>query len=176
MIFLITNSRLCKPQLMLLKIREAAMAGVDYILLRENHLDDEAYKDLALSSLQMLTGSKTELVICHRDGLADDLGLKKHNRFLERSSSSFTVATHSQEEVRQIPGLYFYSPIFETTCKPGVPPKGVDFCSKNLIALGGVCLETLPLLTGFDHIGVMSEWLQTPDVYHLIKSYRRYGY
>ncbi|MBI9013581.1 MAG: thiamine phosphate synthase [Clostridiales bacterium] len=177
MLFFITNRNACGELKLLLKTREAALAGVDYILLRENDLGDDEYRKLAVSMLQMLTQTKTELVICHRDVIADELGLKKHNRFHERTSASFTVSTHSEMEVYSLNDqLIFYGPVFETTCKEGVKAKGIDHIkSSNVIALGGITIEKSEKLK-VNHVAVMSEWLSSNTVYDLVKAYKKYGY
>ncbi|MCH4890365.1 hypothetical protein EZV73_22470 [Acidaminobacter sp. JC074] len=177
MIFLFTNRLACGDNALLLKIREASLAGADYILLRENDLSDKAYKDFALSALQMMTGTETDLVICHRDHIADELKLKKHNRFYDYKNDSFTVSIHGEEEYKKINGgLFFYSPIFPSKCKPGVKEKGLFFKKEGMIALGGVTLDKLKLLDGIDHIGVMSEWLETDNTFELIRNYKISGY
>lgn len=177
MLFFITDRKLCGDLKLLLKTREAALAGVDYILLRENDLDDDAYKNLAVSMLQMLVQTKTELVICHRDHIAQVLGLKKHNRYIEKTDSSFTVATHTEEEVENVSNqLFFYSPVFETDCKKGVVAKGISHIkSDHVIALGGITISRVKDLT-VSHLAVMSEWLTTENVYELVKQYKTYGY
>jgi len=177
MLFFITNRKACGELKLLLKTREAALAGVDYILLRENDLEDDDYGKLAVSMLQMLAQTKTELIICHRDVIADKLGLKKHNRFHERTPTSFTVSTHSEMEVHALNDqLFFYSPVFETTCKEGVKAKGIDHIkSSNVIALGGITIEKSEKLP-VDHVAVMSEWLSSNTLYDLVKAYKKYGY
>ena len=177
MIFFFTDMNKCGHSQLLLKIREAALAGVDYILIRENQLDDASYYDLTLSALQMLTGTQSELVLCHRDAIADMLGLKKHNRFNERTEESFTVSTHSGEEIDQLNNqLFFFSPIFPSVCKPGVKPKGLLFSHPNMIALGGVNKETVNELNSIHHIGIMSEWIESHELYELVKYYKKLGY
>jgi len=177
MLFFITNRKACGELKLLLKTREAALAGVDYILLRENDLKDDDYKNLAVSMLQMLTQTKTELVICHRDAIADELGLKKHNRFHERTQVSFTVSTHNEMEVNALDEqLFFYSPVFETICKEGVKAKGIDHIkNSNVIALGGISIENSEKLP-VNHVAVMSEWLSSNALYDLVKAYKKNGY
>lgn len=177
MLFFFTDRLRCGELKLLLKTREAALAGVDYILLRENDLDDEAYENLALSMSQMMIQTSSELVICHRDHIADKLGLKKHNRFIEKTKDSFTVATHTLDEIERLDDqLFFYSPVFETDCKKGMKGKGIDHIkSDHVIALGGISLEKskdLPV----KHVAVMSEWLTCDDVYNLVKAYKLIGY
>ena len=176
MICLFTNLKLCGESKLLLKIREASLAGVDYIYLRENDLADKEYSSLALSAVQMMIGTRTELVVCHKDHIADKYNLKKHNRYLERTQKSFTVSVHTEEEAKDIEGCFFYSPIFETNCKPGVRSVGLNFSHKNLIALGGINKTKIKKLKHINHIGIMSEWLETEDVFQLIKFYKSYGY
>lgn len=181
MIFLITNKNLVTHNVLLMKIRAAALAGVDYILLRENQLNDQAYFDLALSVMQMLTGTRTELVICHRPRIAEELGLKQHARYQERTAQSFSVSTHSKEELVALdPNQYaFYGNVFETTCKPSLGARGLDAlnCHPNAIALGGINLTTLHMLDDrVKHIGIMSEWLAVEDLRTYIGRLREKGY
>lgn len=181
MIFFITNTNLCSNNQLLLKIREASLAGVDYILLRENTLSDIAYHNLALSCLQMMAGTKTELVVCHRPIVAKALNLKIHNRFVEKTEESFSVSTHCVEELKSLSqDTYgFYSNVFETCCKPGkkpIPRAGLTE-HVNSVALGGVNRKNLELLNGYtQHIAVMSEWLKSEDLNGLIKFYRKNEY
>lgn len=177
MICFITDRKRCGINQLLLKIREAALAGVDYILLRENDMTETAYEGLLLSSLQMLTYSKTEIVVCHRPELAKKYALKSHRRFLEHDASAFSVATHHLDEVHQHQGTYcFYSPIFTTDCKPGVQPKGTDYYREDMIALGGINQMNIHQLKGFKHIGIMSEWLTSDNIQSLLQVYRDLGY
>jgi len=176
MIIFISNLGLCHESKFLLKVREASLAGVNYIYLRENDLSDRQYKDLALSCMQMMIGTKTELVVCHRDHIADQLNLKKHNRFHEKTESSFTVSTHTLDEVKEVKGYYLYSPIFETLCKPGVKAKGLNHYESKMIALGGINQSRLNELTNINHVALMSEWLIVEDVFNLVKTYKKYGY
>ncbi len=177
MIFLFTNRMICGENALLLKIREASLAGVDFILLRENDMCDISYKKLALSALQMMTGTKTELVICHRNHIADELKLRKHNSYHNFHMDSFTVSIHHKNELQNLgEKMFFYSPIFETKCKPGAKLKGTGFSHPNMIALGGIKLNRLSLLEDINHIGVMSEWLEVKDTFELIQQYRKSGY
>jgi thiamine monophosphate synthase len=181
MIFLITNTSLCSENLLLLKIREAALNGVDYILLRENTLDSEVYYQLALSVSQMLSGTKTELIVCHRNDIAKKLNLKCHNRFKERVKETFTVSVHNQEELLMVDKNQYpmFSNVFETSCKPGKKPidHGDLGHHDNTIALGGINQSTIcQLNNAVKHVAVMSEWLFEDDLKALIRSYRLYGY
>lgn len=177
MIFLFTDMSRFPLNTLLLKIREASLAGADYIMIRDNQLSDFDYYNLVLSAIQMTTGTRTEIVVCHRDNIGDQLGLKKHNRFKERTSDSFTVSIHSREELAELDHqLFFYSPIFPSTCKPGVPPKGLSWHHDRMIALGGVNQQTVHQLIGVHHIGIMSEWLMSDKLYDLILYYKRLGY
>lgn len=181
MIFLITDRKSCTTNELIRRIRSAAMAGADYVLLRENDMENDGYYQLALSILQILTGTKMELVICHRPEIAKALGLKLHSRFAEMTVDSFSVSTHTIEEIRCVPKekFAFYGNVFYTNCKPGVFPKQhapLKLHNKS-IALGGISLKNVHELAGYTmHIGVMSGWLTCDDVELYIKTFKKKGY
>lgn len=181
MIFFISNTKLCPINKMLLKIREAALLGVDYLYLRENHLDDSDYYQLGLSILQVLTHTSMELVICHRPHIARKLGLKQHARFHERTKEAFSVSTHTLYEVKSVETFpyFFYGNVFETKCKKGVKAKSVSplIYYQNIIALGGITKENVKKLPSeVRHIGIMSEWLETDNIASLVNYYKSLGY
>lgn len=181
MIFLITNLEIVPYNTLLLKIRSASLNGADAILLRENNLNDDDYERLLIAALEMTTNTKTEIIVCHRPEIARRFNLKLHSRFSERLDESYSISTHSEEEILVIKDhqYCFYSHVFSTDCKKGLPPRtSLPLKSHtNSIALGGVTLKTLPKLEGIcQHIGVMSEWLLTPSIGDLIHKYRSFGY
>jgi thiamine monophosphate synthase len=180
MIFLITNSALCPRNELLGRIRTASMLGVDYILLRENTLSMAEYEELLLSAIQMMTCTRTEIVVCHRPELAEKYSLKLHSRFRE-FKNSFSVSTHSLEELETLSKsqIAFYGHVFETACKEGVMPRSKSplLYSDKVIALGGVNSRTVRLLPNeCRNIGIMSEWLICDDLPSLIQNYRKNGY
>lgn len=179
MIFFISNLQICGINETLRRIREASLKGLDYIVLRENDLEDDALKAYAQSILQVIAHTETELIISHRDYIADLLGVKKHNRFKERTKDSFIVSTHSGEEIMQVEGYHFFSHIFKTSCKADLEPKGIQLlerlASPRLVALGGINCETVDDLKSCKHLAVMSEWL-TGDVVNIIETYRKKGF
>jgi len=180
-IFFITHGKNLTQGQLLLKVRAAAMEGVDYILLRENHLSHQAYLSLAQSVQQMLSQSKTQLVVCHRPKVADLLGVKLHSRFQERLGDSFSVSTHSVEEMLQVKEdqFCFYGNVFETDCKKGLAGRGPEALGyhKQAVALGGVTLTTAPLLVEHTkNIGLMSSWQTSEDIGALIRQLRQHGF
>lgn len=181
MIFLVTNLNMCPRNEMLLRIREAALSGANFVLLRENQLSEEAYKEFALTILQVLSNTSTELIVCHRPQIAKLLNLKLHNRYSELSENSFSVSTHQLSEVKKVPGeIYcFYGHVFETDCKRGLEPRYMTPLKHhhNSVALGGVNLNNIHALKGMtQHIAMMSSWLKTEELSNMIKKMISYGY
>lgn len=87
----------------------------------------------------------------------------------EQKRILFGVSAHSLEEILLADGCgadyVFYSPVFETSCKPGAVPKGTDalekICKKSplpVYALGGILPENavLCLKAGAAGVCVMS--------------------
>ncbi len=181
MIFFITDGKKLSQGQLLSKIRAAALSGVDYIMLRENHLSDESYLALASSVQQIVDQTHTDLVVCHRPKIAEILGVHLHSRFHERLDVSFSVATHSKEEMQVIDQATYclYGHVFESACKEGLAPRGYHELSghKKAVALGGINLSRAKELMGkAKHLAFMSAWQESEDIRHFIDVLRPMGY
>ncbi len=192
MIFLITNRKQCKQIDFQKRVREASLAGVDYVLIREKDLDNEELRIIALE-LEQLSTAKTKIIIGHSKEVfhqIDDVYL--HNSFNDINPDTFSVATHNIEEIKAVMNTNisyaFVSHIFKTKCKENQMPKGVKFIEESLevtsdskieiVALGGINRETINVLreTKLKHIAIMSEWLECDNIKKLIQDYRKLGY
>lgn len=179
MIIFVTNLEQCEQNKMLSKIREAALLGVDYILLREPQLSQEAYESLVHIILQIIENTKTELIIAHHKNIACKLKIKYHVSHHAYDSNAFSVAVHNKEELSTLHRKQYalFSVAFETTCKPGKEP--LDWSDYKLynktIALGGITFDNAHLLKDYaNHIAMMSSWLEVDDLRNGIKMLKRY--
>lgn len=145
--------------LFLNQIERVAKSGVDVIILREKDLDAKTYEVLA----------KQVIVICERYNVLCvlhtfiDVALHlnhphihvPYGMFLENENmlsdnfETIGVSTHALDEVLYVEqhgaSYVTLSPIYETTCKPGVTPKGLTFLENvssatklPVYALGGI--------------------------------------
>lgn len=174
----ITNRSLCSGDF-LTRIERICRAGADYVVLREKDLGEEEYTDLAKKCLEI---SKEKLIINSRVKVAKALGINKIQLsfadFLEYGRGGFEkvgVSVHSLQEAKtaEAAGADFLiaGHIFETDCKKGVLPRGVDFIKEiekgvsiPVFAIGGINLRTAPLLKDSGIFGVcLMSGLMTGD-------------
>ncbi|MBN2797185.1 MAG: thiamine phosphate synthase [Clostridia bacterium] len=179
MIIFVTSLEICEQNKMLGKIREAALLGVDYILLREPQLSPEAYENLALIILQIIGNTKTELIIAHHKNIAEKLKLKYHVSFHAFDEHAFSVSIHRKEELKhlRLNQYALFSVAFETSCKPGKKPLDwTEYGAKNeIIALGGITFENAGLLKNYvNHVAMMSSWLLCENLSSRIKHLKCY--
>jgi thiamine-phosphate pyrophosphorylase len=121
-----------QEQRLLAKIAECAVAGVEYIQLREKDLETRALEDLALKIMAVLGGSRTQLLIngrtdvalaCGAHGVhlpANDLSASEVRSIFPRVGRSepvIGVSAHSADEVASAEphGASFavFGPVFE---------------------------------------------------------------
>jgi thiamine-phosphate pyrophosphorylase len=121
-----------QEQRLLAKIAECAVAGVEYIQLREKDLETRALEDLALKIMAVLGGSRTQLLIngrtdvalaCGAHGVhlpANDLSASEVRSIFARVGRSepvIGVSTHSAREMASAEshGASFavFGPVFE---------------------------------------------------------------
>ena len=142
---------------------------------------------------QMLTSCKTKIIIAHDRILYGEFKeIYLHNSYGDINSSTYTVSLHSLYELKNIIKSHisyaFIGHIFETDCKKGLKPKGVELLSDaikltkesnlELVALGGINRKTIIFLKEIEikHIAIMSEWQKCTDIAELISYYRKLGY
>jgi len=152
------------------KITEAALAGVDYIQLRERDLSTRELELLARKSVALLNDLraenrelKTALLINSRTDIAisvgadgvhlrsDDISPREVTTIWTKRSPIVGVSCHSPEEVSRAAEndatLAVFAPVFEKNYAPRTPPRGLaqlsEACTAKIpvLALGGITLE-----------------------------------
>lgn len=191
MIFLITNTEICKGNISK-RIEEAVANEVDFILIREKQMEISELNDLVSKSKKIVLNSKTKLIIAHNKKISKENNILLHNSFKELNENTFLISLHSLDEVSSLiktqVSYAFLGHVFETNCKKELRPKGIEVIKNSLeitkdsnleiVALGGINKNTIKLLKNLElkSIGIMSEWLTCNSVSELIKEYRSYGY
>lgn len=125
--FFITSRKLCSDIDFLIRVRDAAIAGVDYIIIREKEID---LKNVVAEIIQIVTACQTKVVIGHNIAIAEEFeDTFLHNSFHERGVNTFSVSVHTLEDVEDVLktsiSYAFIGHIFPTDCKKDIDPKGV---------------------------------------------------
>ncbi len=182
----VTNRRLCKEDFFK-RLESIAKAEADYIILREKDLEEREYFALAEKCLK-ICGDK--LIINSRVETAKTLGVKaiqlSFGDFLKYEKEPFEkigVSVHSLEEAKKAADMnadfIIAGHIFETDCKRGVEPRGVEFIKEiaqnvkaPVFAIGGISLETAPLLknSGIAGVCIMSGLMSGDNFEEIIES------
>ena len=149
---------------LLLKIAEAARAGIDYIQLREKDLTTRQLEFLARDAIQVVrensrTTNPTRLLINSRTDVAlaigahgvhlrsDDVTVSEVRRVWKQASRenqiTLAVSCHSGHEVQRAADdaadLAVFAPVFEKKDSPGQTAAGID-------ALRRACQAAIPVL------------------------------
>lgn len=191
MIICVTNRLLCRGDF-LTRLEGIAAARPWGILLREKDLAAAEYATLALACSAVCQRYQTRLLVHSHPALAAQLPSRwLHLPFplLEREKRGglrASVSVHSAEEaVRAEAGgahCLVAGHIFSTTCKPGLPPRGIEFLravcqsvSIPVFAIGGMSADRVPEVIGAGAAGicVMSELMTCPDPANRIREYKR---
>lgn len=176
----ITNRHLCKDDF-LKKIEELARLNLGAIILREKDLSSQEYKLLAKNVIDICSRYDTPLFLHSFVEIALELqhpnihlSLLTYIEEKERclGFEKIGISTHSLADIRQIEhtevSYVTYSPVFPTTCKPGVEAKGVEnlklICENTTIpvyALGGVneVNEKVCIEAGVKKVCMMSKFM-----------------
>ncbi|MFQ6341422.1 thiamine phosphate synthase [Campylobacter sp. VTCC 70190] len=168
------SDRSCAQGDFLKQLERLVRAGVDGIVLREKDLSEDEYFSLAKEVLALCAKTKTTcfLHFFTRVGLKlghpyfhAPLALLRTEPNLRRYFKLLGTSIHSQEELLEALNFKlnyaFVGHIFESSCKLGLEPKGLDFLSSllqnhslPLYAIGGIRAENLELLKDFDLAGI----------------------
>lgn len=180
----VTNRKICTENF-LCRIQRIVNAGIDAIILREKDLTPAAYKALAEKCLAICRETQTELICNQFENIASTLYLPIQLSFsdfmalspLHQKKQPIGVSVHSMEEAHIAAengaAWLIAGHIFETACKPGLPPRGIEFlkniCNHVMIpvyAIGGVTVEKHSMLSYAGAAGgcIMSEYMIVPDV------------
>lgn len=154
----ITNRQLCHDDF-LTRLSVLADMGVGKIIVREKDLPDNEYAKLFSDIKKVCSNTQTQIIgnyfediskSCHADGFQ-----YSYNKFMEKSSRKFKtegVSVHSLEEAlnaeKNGADHLIAGHIFQTDCKKGLPPRGLDFLKKicdnvniPVYAIGGINTE-----------------------------------
>ncbi len=201
--YLITNRNLCSKDKYLKTIVEAAKSGVEYLILREKDLDykdlENLYKDIKMElennsvDINIIVNSSVELYenypvygIHLPYSLFKDLLNKKYKFDINKGIG---VSLHTIEEIVELNEIVenqnlkidyiTLSHIFETECKQGLKPKGVELLNNakkltkiKIVALGGILPENISTIAyDCDDFAVMSTLFKSYDVKKTISQY-----
>lgn len=176
----ITNRHLCADNsshtIFLGQIEKIAASGVKAIVLREKDMSCEEYTRLAKSVLILCQSYHTPLILHNFTSAAlqlhhDQIHLPLHNKLRELQEQSNTGAEESATlkldafrvigtsvhsladalEAKELGATYLFAGnIFETSCKQGLPGRGLSFlqdicecCDLPVYAIGGISTDNL---------------------------------
>lgn len=184
-IFCVTNQMLVKEDF-LLRIEKVAKSAPDGIILREKDLSGQDYKILAKKVMKICAAYEVPCILHTFIEEAQELECKavhvplpRLRTISEEEKSFFSVlgtSCHSvgeAEEAEKLGCTYLIAGhIFETDCKKGVPPRGLEFlkqvCKRvhiPVFAIGGIQKENIPDIknAGAEGCCIMSGAMQCAD-------------
>lgn len=185
-IYFITNRSLVNEEKYFEVIKKVSTYPNIRIILREKDLSDKAYEELYYKVKELATNS--EIIINSKlkvfKKVNEEIIQLSFNDFMSLGEFDYNVgvSVHTVEE-----GILAYnkgakyllaSHIFETKCKEGLEPKGIQFISKlrehvncEIIALGGInCDNYINVIeAGANGIAVMSLFYNDYDFDRFIK-------
>ena len=149
----VTDRSLCKN--IESQVKKIVYARVDAIILREKDLSPDEYLFLAKRLRDICAGTGTKLFINTFTEIAMNIGIGNLQLPLDKFESdqntmsrfdSVWVSVHSSEEAVRAEMLgadaVIYGNVFETSCKPGLEPKGLekleDVCHSVKIPVLGI--------------------------------------
>lgn len=195
-ILCVTDRKLCGDDF-LSRLARIAVLRPAGIILREKDLGEVEYEALARQVLECC--GKTPLVIHGHPKVARDLGcMQLHLPLCQLEAlsaksragwSQLSASCHSLEEARRAVGFgctrIVVGHVFDTRCKPGVPPRGLAFlqsvCAEvavDVYAIGGITPGRMAAVREAGAAGacMMSGFMQADDVSSLFEgSMRRSG-
>lgn len=201
--YLITNRSLCDENKYFDSIRDSVCNGIENIIIREKDLNNEQLKNIYYKIKDNLKNinKKYNLIINSNTDVFEEVDadgihlpfmlLKKSmkNNYVFKENKILGISTHSIEEIEYLEKLkkinnlkidyITISHIYETDCKKGITPKGIDILkrakkttSSNIIALGGITpYNSLNTLKYCDDIAIMSQIMKSTNVEETIKKY-----
>lgn len=191
----VTARALC-PRDFLSQLERVAAAGVDKVILREKDLPEPAYKALAASALELCRRHEVACVLHNFPQTAKELGaralhlpLPRLRKLPPQEREGFPLlgtSCHSLEDVLEAAKLgcsyVTLGHIFPTGCKPGLPPRGVEFLTQvcqasplPVYAIGGIGPENVAQVKQAGTVGacVMSGLMTATDPARLVRQLRK---
>ncbi len=160
----VTNRTLC-PDGLISQLTRVCAVQPHAVLLREKDLSPEVYASLALQAQAICSSWDVPLILHSFPHAARELGIPRLHlplpllRTLDSRDCWEMLGTscHSMEQMQEAVSLgatyITLGNIFETTCKPGLPGKGLELlrevCAQSPIpvyAIGGITLHNLPMV------------------------------
>jgi len=169
----VTNRRLCKDRDFLAQIERIAAQQPWAILLREKDLDAASYAKLA-AQVKVRCGDVPLITHTHAvEGIERlHLPMPVLQKMEHALPPRFSASIHSVQEAQYAEKLgaefLIAGHIFDTTCKPGLPARGLDFLREvcesvriPVFAIGGITEETMGQCNAAGAAGVcrMSYWM-----------------
>ena len=203
--YLITNRNLCSKEKYIKTIVEVAKNNVEYLILREKDLEykdlEKLYNEIVLAlkenntDINIIVNSTIELYenysvygIHLPYNLFKDL-LSKGYEF--DRTKKIGLSLHSTDEVIELNKIIesknididyiTLSHIFETKCKEGLKPRGVELLKNargltevKIVALGGILPQNVNEIVEYcDDYAVMSTLFKSSDVKNTIEDYNK---
>ena len=194
--FLITNRNLCDKERYYKVISESCRGGVDNIIVREKDLPEGELMDLfkrinfeipedIRKKINLIVNSSIsvyEMTICDGIHLPFHLFKEQVNKSYKFNPKKLIgLSLHSIEDIKEMNDIcaendikvdyITLSHIFETKCKEGLKPKGIELLKNSIgltnakrVALGGISLENAAeVLKYCDDFAVMSAIMKSDD-------------
>ncbi|MHC1685726.1 MAG: thiamine phosphate synthase [Clostridiaceae bacterium] len=193
MLYFITNRKLVTKDKFINVVGEAIASGIDRIILREKDLKDDQLLLLARAIQELIAGyDECKLIINSNINVAKEInafGLHlPYGQFINYDKSfigEIGVSVHSLEEAveacKKGASYILAGHIFETKCKEGLRPRGIEFIREMksmvkipVIALGGIYPDNAKLVldAGADGIAVMSTVMTSKNIKNIVHQYK----
>lgn len=189
-IIVISNSSICKEDF-LLRIEKLARAKPKAIVLREKHLPENDYEDLAKKVIGICNKYNTQCILHNFPKVAeklnhDALHLPLHilATLTDKEKSQYKIlgaSCHSVEDALKAEKLgctYITAGhIFDTDCKKGLPGRGLDFLKEvcksvsiPVYAIGGISSDNILMVknSGAKGACVMSSAMNCPEPHNYL--------
>lgn len=157
------------------------------IILREKDLPAADYQALAMKTLALCKRCGVPLTLRYAPGESPLPGCGVQLPFTAREEappSGYGVSVHSPDEAAALRGsradYLIAGHIFPTACKPGLPPRGLDFlrevckaADRPVYAIGGITPDRVKAVLAAGAAGycVMNALMTCPDPQALIAAY-----
>lgn len=204
--YLITNRSLCGENKYFDSIKDSVCNGIENIIIREKDLSNEQLKNTyyKIKSRLKNINKKYNLIInsnidvfeeVDADGIHLPFMLFKKSikdNYVFKNNKILGISTHSIKEIEYLEQVkknnnlnidyITISHIYETDCKKGITPKGIDILkhakkisSLKIVALGGIKPDnSLNTLKYCDDIAIMSQIMKSANVEKTIKEYFKF--
>lgn len=189
-IIVISNSSICKEDF-LLRIEKLARAKPKAIVLREKHLSENDYEDLAKKVIEICNKYNTQCILHNFPKVAEKLNhdalhlpLQVLATLTDKEKSQYKIlgaSCHSVEDALKALKLgctYITAGhIFDTDCKKGLPGRGLDFLKEvcksvsiPVYAIGGISSDNILMVknSGAKGACVMSSAMNCPEPHNYL--------